>query len=151
MITDRRASAAPRSGAHFAPGKCATVPQAERLRVCLLEPPVGRSRASGEKRLPSLLLVRGLDFGQHLIQLPARQQPAVGDDRGDLRGVVDVGQRVGVQQDQIDTSLQLAEAMMSNEGVLALLAANNGQNYLIDVFDPLLPLIEPALLAALHL
>jgi hypothetical protein len=28
-----------------------------------------------------------------------RQQPAIGHDGGDLRGIVDVGQRVGVEQD----------------------------------------------------
>src|SRR4051794_16392227 len=39
-----------------------------------------RMRAHGEKSLPSLLLVGGLDVRQHPVQLPARQQPAVGHD-----------------------------------------------------------------------
>jgi hypothetical protein len=49
----------------------------------------------------------------------------------------------------LNTSLQLPFAMMSNEGLLALLAGDNGQNYYIDLFDPFLPLIEPEVLAAL--
>jgi hypothetical protein len=52
---------------------------------------------------------------------------------------------------RIDTSLQLPLAVLSNEGLLAMLAGINGQNYLLDVFDPLLPLVESAVLAALHL
>jgi hypothetical protein len=32
-----------------------------------------------------------------------------------------------------------------------MLAGSNGQNYLVDVFDPLLSLVEPAVLSALHL
>jgi parallel beta-helix repeat protein len=51
----------------------------------------------------------------------------------------------------VDTSLQLSLALMSNDGLLALLSGSNGQNYLLDVFDPFLPLVEPAVLAALGL
>jgi hypothetical protein len=51
----------------------------------------------------------------------------------------------------VNTSLQLPWAMMSNDRLLALLAADNGQNYLLDVFDPFLPSIEVAVLAALDL
>ena len=51
----------------------------------------------------------------------------------------------------VDTSLQLAGAIMSHDGLLALLAGSSGQSYLMDVFDPFLPLVEPAVLAALQL
>jgi hypothetical protein len=51
----------------------------------------------------------------------------------------------------VDTSLHLSLALMSNDGLMALLSGSNGQTYLVDVFDPLLPLVEPAVLAALHL
>ncbi len=51
----------------------------------------------------------------------------------------------------VDTSLQLSGAMMSNDGLLALLASDNGPNYLLGVFNPFLPFVEPAVLAALHL
>jgi hypothetical protein len=50
----------------------------------------------------------------------------------------------------VNTSLHLPWAMLSNEGLLALLAGSNGQDFLIDVFDPLLPLVEPAVFAALQ-
>jgi hypothetical protein len=48
-------------------------------------------------------------------------------------------------------SLHLSLALMSNNGLLALMSGSNRQTYLVDVFDPLLPLVEPAVLAALHL
>ena len=48
-------------------------------------------------------------------------------------------------------SLHLSLALMSNDGLLALMSGSNGQTYLVDVFDPLLPQVEPAVLAALHL
>jgi hypothetical protein len=51
----------------------------------------------------------------------------------------------------VNTSLQLSLVLMSNDGLLALLSGSNGQNYLLDVFDPFLPLVEPAVLAALGL
>ncbi len=51
----------------------------------------------------------------------------------------------------VDTSLQLSGAMMSKDGLLALLTGNNGQNYLLDVFDPFLPPVMSAVLAAMHL
>ena len=51
----------------------------------------------------------------------------------------------------VDTSLHLSLALMSNDGLMALMSDSNGENYLVDVFDPLLPLVEPAVLAALHL
>jgi hypothetical protein len=47
-------------------------------------------------------------------------------------------------------SLQLRLALLSKEGILALLAGSNGQDYIIDVFDPFLPSIEPAVLAVLQ-
>jgi hypothetical protein len=47
------------------------------------------------------------------------------------------------------TSLHLPFALMTNDGLMALLTADNGQNYVIDVLDPLLPSIEAVLLAAL--
>jgi hypothetical protein len=37
--------------------------------------------------------------------------------------------------------------MMSNAGLLVLLAGSNPHNFLLDVFDPLLPLVELAVLA----
>jgi uncharacterized repeat protein (TIGR01451 family) len=51
----------------------------------------------------------------------------------------------------VDTSLHLSLALMSNDGLFALLSGSNGQTYLLNVFDPFLPLVEPAVLAALHL
>jgi hypothetical protein len=51
----------------------------------------------------------------------------------------------------VGPSLQLSSAMMSNDVLLALLSGSKGQTYLLDVFDPLLPQVEPAVLAALHL
>jgi hypothetical protein len=51
----------------------------------------------------------------------------------------------------IDTSLNLPLALVSNETLLAVLASSNGQNYLLDVFDPFLARVEPAVLTALHL
>ncbi|HTU89427.1 MAG TPA: hypothetical protein VMF69_04960 [Gemmataceae bacterium] len=50
----------------------------------------------------------------------------------------------------VDTSLHLSSVLMSNDGLLAVLAGDNGQSYLIDLFDPFLPLVEPAVLTALH-
>src|SRR5262249_15269976 len=35
----------------------------------------------------------------------------------------------------VDTSLHLSLALMSNDGLLALLAGSNGQTYVVDVFD----------------
>jgi hypothetical protein len=40
---------------------------------------------------------------------------------------------------------------MSNDGLLALLASDNGPNYLVDVFNPFLPFVEPAVLSAVKL
>ncbi len=51
----------------------------------------------------------------------------------------------------VDTSLQLSWAMMSHGGLLALLAGGNGENFLMDIFDPFLPFVEPAVLANLQL
>jgi hypothetical protein len=51
----------------------------------------------------------------------------------------------------VSTSLQLSLALMSNDGLSALLLGSNGQNYLLDIFDPFLPLVESAVLAALGL
>jgi hypothetical protein len=51
----------------------------------------------------------------------------------------------------VDTSLRLSLALMSNDGLMALLSGSNGQTYVVDVFNPLLPQVEPAVLAALHL
>jgi uncharacterized repeat protein (TIGR01451 family) len=51
----------------------------------------------------------------------------------------------------VDTSLHLSLALMSNDRLFALMSGSNGQTYLVDVFDPFLPLVEPAVLAALHL
>jgi len=51
----------------------------------------------------------------------------------------------------VDTSLHLSSALISNDGLLALLAGANGQNFIIDVIDPFLPPVEPAVLAALRL
>jgi len=51
----------------------------------------------------------------------------------------------------VDTSLHLSLALMSNDGLMALMSGSNGQTCLLNVFDPLLPQVEPAVLAALHL
>jgi hypothetical protein len=51
----------------------------------------------------------------------------------------------------VERSLQLPWAMLSNDGLLAVLAGTNRQNYLLDVFDPFGPFVEPAVLAGLHL
>jgi hypothetical protein len=51
----------------------------------------------------------------------------------------------------VGTSLHLSSVMMHNDGLFALMSGSNGQNYLLDVFDPLLPLVESAVLAALRL
>jgi hypothetical protein len=48
----------------------------------------------------------------------------------------------------VNPSLHLPLALMTNDGLLALLAGENGQNYVLDVFDPLLPGIEAAALGA---
>ena len=50
----------------------------------------------------------------------------------------------------VSASLQLPLVLMGNDGLLALLAADNGQDYFIDLFDPLLPSIESAVLAGVH-
>lgn len=51
----------------------------------------------------------------------------------------------------VNTSLHLPLAELSNGRLLALLSGENGQNYIIDIFNPFLPLVEPTVLAALHL
>ncbi|MHB1423325.1 MAG: beta strand repeat-containing protein, partial [Gemmataceae bacterium] len=50
----------------------------------------------------------------------------------------------------VNTSLQLPLVLMGNEGLMAVLAAENGQDYFLDVFNPLLPSIESAVLAGVH-
>jgi hypothetical protein len=52
---------------------------------------------------------------------------------------------------RVSPSLQLLVAVLSDNGLLALLAGENGQVDFIDVLNPFLPLVEPAVLAALHL
>ena len=51
----------------------------------------------------------------------------------------------------VNTSLHLPLAVLSNEGLLALLAGSNGQNYLIDALNPFVPFVESAVVAALHM
>jgi len=41
--------------------------------------------------------------------------------------------------------------MNDNGLLLALLAGSNGQDYVVDIFNPYLPSVESALLSALHL
>ncbi len=50
----------------------------------------------------------------------------------------------------INTSLQLPLALIQNGKLLALLASASGQNFVIDIVNPFIPLIEPAILAALR-
>jgi uncharacterized repeat protein (TIGR01451 family) len=69
----------------------------------------------------------------------------------DSQGAVFVQGLFGGGLQWVDISLHLSLALMSNDGLMALLAGSNGQSYLVDVFDPLLPLVEPAVLAALPL
>ncbi|HWG42524.1 MAG TPA: choice-of-anchor Q domain-containing protein [Gemmataceae bacterium] len=49
----------------------------------------------------------------------------------------------------LNTALHLPLAVLQNGQLLALLAGSNGQNFLIDVFNPFLPLVEPTVIAAL--
>jgi hypothetical protein len=49
----------------------------------------------------------------------------------------------------LNTTLQLPIAVLADNQLLALLAASNGQDYLIDIINPFNPLIEPVVLAAL--
>jgi hypothetical protein len=51
----------------------------------------------------------------------------------------------------VSTALLLSSALMTDDGLFAFLAGDNGQNYIIDVFDPSLPSIEAAVLTALQL
>jgi hypothetical protein len=51
----------------------------------------------------------------------------------------------------INTSLQLPLAVLENGAILGLLAGANGQSFTVDIINPFLSLVEPALLAALHL
>jgi hypothetical protein len=50
----------------------------------------------------------------------------------------------------INTMLQLPVAVVQDGQVLALLAGANGQNYLIDIFNPFSPFVESVVLAALQ-
>jgi hypothetical protein len=50
----------------------------------------------------------------------------------------------------LSTALQIPLAVLQNGQFLALLAGPNGQNFVIDIINPFLPLVEPALLAALQ-
>jgi hypothetical protein len=50
----------------------------------------------------------------------------------------------------VDTSLHLSLALMSTDGLLALMSGSSGQHYLLVVLDPFFPLVGPAVLAALH-
>jgi hypothetical protein len=52
---------------------------------------------------------------------------------------------------RVNLSLQLLVAVLSDNGLLALLACENGQVNIIDVFNPFVPVVEPAVLAALGL
>ena len=49
----------------------------------------------------------------------------------------------------LNTALHLPLAVLQDGQLLALLAGSNGQDFVIDVFNPFLPSVEPALLAAL--
>ena len=51
----------------------------------------------------------------------------------------------------LNTALHLPLAVLQNGQLLALLTGANGQNFVIDIINPFLPLIEPAVVAALHL
>jgi hypothetical protein len=51
----------------------------------------------------------------------------------------------------LNTALRLPLVVLQNGQLLALMAASNGQEYLMDIFNPFSPLIEPAVLAALSL
>ncbi|HWG42525.1 MAG TPA: right-handed parallel beta-helix repeat-containing protein [Gemmataceae bacterium] len=48
----------------------------------------------------------------------------------------------------LNTALHLPLAALQNGQLLALLAGGNGQNFLIDVFNPFIPSVEPAVIAA---
>jgi hypothetical protein len=67
----------------------------------------------------------------------------------DSKGEVFAQSFFGGPPQLVNPSLQLLLASMSNDMLLALLSGSNGQNYLLDVFDPFLPLVTPAVLAAL--
>jgi Domain of unknown function DUF11 len=49
----------------------------------------------------------------------------------------------------LNTALHLPLAVLQDGQLLALLAGSNGQNFLIDIFNPFNPLIEPSVIAAL--
>jgi hypothetical protein len=51
----------------------------------------------------------------------------------------------------VNPSLQLPLAVLSDNGLLALLAGDNGQVDFLDVLNPFLPFVEPAVLVALGL
>ncbi len=50
----------------------------------------------------------------------------------------------------VNTSPLLPLVLRGNEGLLAVIVADYGQDYFIDVFNPLLPSIESAILAGMH-
>jgi hypothetical protein len=62
------------------------------------------------------------------------------------RGTV-AGRRLAVGQHVAASALGPDE----QEGLLALLAGSDGQNYIIDILNRFLPLVEPAVLAGLNL
>ncbi|HTU91918.1 MAG TPA: choice-of-anchor Q domain-containing protein, partial [Gemmataceae bacterium] len=51
----------------------------------------------------------------------------------------------------LNSAVHLAEAVVQNGQLLALLEGANGQDFVIDIFNPFVPLVEAAVLAALHL
>jgi hypothetical protein len=51
----------------------------------------------------------------------------------------------------VSTSLRLTFALMTNDGLMALLTVDNGQKNVIDVLHSLLPSIEAGVLTALQL
>jgi hypothetical protein len=70
----------------------------------------------------------------------------------DSHGNVVVQSVFGGGVELVNTSLDLLSALMNDNGLLlALLAGSNGQDYVVDIFNPYLPSVESALLSALHL
>ncbi|HEY7312612.1 MAG TPA: right-handed parallel beta-helix repeat-containing protein [Gemmataceae bacterium] len=50
----------------------------------------------------------------------------------------------------LNTALHLPLALLQNGQLLALLSGANGQNFVIDIFNPFVPSVTPAILAALR-
>jgi hypothetical protein len=69
----------------------------------------------------------------------------------DSKGEVFAQSYFGGNPQLVSTSLQFLLAVISDNSLLALLDGGSGPNYVMVVFDPFVPLVAPALFAALHL